>query len=360
MLRKLSCHIFLLTACEFTDPDTHYTYQLPPTLPDGLIISAAATEGLDQALLENMTDLIVHETYKRLQSVLILKNGKLVYENYFNGYREEVLQNNYSAAKSYTSLLAGIAIDRGLIESVDVPVRSLLPEYADLQNPDTRKNNITLRHLLTMNTGIHCNDWSPQEPGEIAMRKTADWIQYTLDLPLVHDPGTNPSYCTGNAVILGRIIENSSHMPLEKFANDNLFHPLGITSLQWDRMPDGHASAGGLFYLRPRDMAKIGLVMLNGGAWNNTRIVSSSWVEESTKKQVDLNGYGYGYLWWHAGFSKNNQPVENYFAWGNGGQFIFILPSEQLVVVFTGGNMESELGLQAPRILQEHIIPAIK
>ena len=286
MVKKLSCVFLLFTACEFTDPDSHYTYQIPSELNDGLEISSIEAEGLDQSRLVNLTDLITKETYKRLHSMLILKNGKLVYENYFNGYREDILHNNYSAAKSFTSLLIGIAIDKGFIESVDIPVLSLLPEYADSQNPDARKNTITIRHLLTMNTGLNCNDWIPQGPGEIHMRKTSDWIRYTFDLPLINDPGMHPSYCTGNVVALGRIIEKTSGISLQEFANTYLFGPLGISKYKWDIMPDGRASGGGLFYLRPRDMAKISLLILTKGVWKEKRIVSTSWPSACWQKQT--------------------------------------------------------------------------
>jgi CubicO group peptidase (beta-lactamase class C family) len=347
-----------IASCEkFSDPHPKYTYQIPDPTQDEFIVSSLEAEGLDEGLITQMTDQIIKEEYPRIDGLLILRNNKLVYENYFHGYAEGILHPIYSSAKSITSILVGIAIDKGFIDNVQMPVVSFLPEYKTFQNPDRRKDKITIEHLLNMNSGLACEDWYAHT--ESGMQQSNDWVKFTLDLPMTDDPGSTGSYCTGGAVVLGRIIENQSGMSLEEFANQYLFKPLNITRYRWHTMPDGKSSGGGLFFLRPRDMAKIGLLMLNNGVSNNEQIISTEWVHQSTQNQQKLPGPfdGYGYLWWKQAFEGG---VETYFANGNGGQYIFIVPSAELILVFTSGNQNTSLGLQNFYMIRDYILPALK
>jgi len=342
--------------CEkFEDPGVNYTYRKPEDIGDGLSVSGLQQEGLDQVLISAMTDRVIRDEYKRVDGVLILRNGRLVYEEYFHGYSKDISHNIYSAGKSITSILMGIAIDRGFIADVDVRVADLLPEYKDIQNPDSRKNAITIRHLLNMSSGLDCDDLYLFT--ESQMQRSSDWVKFTLDLPMRYDPGTQGLYCTGGVVVLGRIIENASGMSLEDFANRFLFGPLNITRYQWHIMPDGHPSGGGLLFLSPRDMAKLGQLMLDGGVWNNELIVSRQWVETSSQIQLKLSGPfdGYGYLWWKQAFNG----VETWFADGNGGQQILIIPEKNAVIVFTGGNKNTATGLQNFDIVNRYVLPSM-
>lgn len=363
MSRKILCVLSIafcsILSCDrFDDPPATYIYSVPRYVPGEFSVSSLEAEGLDARLIEQMTDLIIREEYKRINSLLILRNYKLVYENYFHGYYADVLQNMYSAAKSITAILAGIAIDKGFITSVNARIVDLLPEYNQFENPDLRKEEITIEHLLNMSSGLDCDDW--YQHTESQMQASQDWVKFTLDLPMTHDAGSYGSYCTGGAVILGRIIEHQSGMSLEEFANLYLFKPLGITQYQWHIMPDGRPSGGGLFFLRPRDMARIGLLMLNHGVWNNEQIVSEGWVVQCSRNQIKLQGPfdGYGYLWWKQAFQNNT--IETYFADGNGGQNIIVVPSERMVLVFTAGNQNTGVGLQNFGIVNNYILPAIK
>jgi len=349
--------LWVLISCEdFHDPDRVYHYQIPAVNEEFPVASLEAVE-LDEQRISQMTNLIQGEFYKRIDGLLILKNNQLVYESYFHGYTGKTLHNIYSSGKSITSILTGIALDKGLIQSVDVPVLGLLPEYADHQNKDSRKSQITIKHLLNMTAGFA---W--QENTETRMRASPDWVKFTLDLPLAANPGTQGNYATGGVVVLGRIIENQSGLNLAQFAEKYLFGPLGIKEYKWDLMPNGRISAGGSLYLRPRDMAKIGLLMLNKGLWNGKRIVSSEWVEMSGENNLRLPGPfdGYGYLWWKQSFLKDNMSLQTYFSSGNGGQDIFIIPAKNMVLVFTTGNVNTSLGLQNIYLMRDYIIPAIK
>jgi CubicO group peptidase (beta-lactamase class C family) len=242
---------YFMTGCEkFNDPSPNYTYTIPDAAQDEFLISSLEAEGMDEALITQITNLIIREDYKRIDGVLILRNNKLIYENYFHGYSSDVLHNIFSAGKSITSILIGIAIDKGFINSVHAPVVPILPEYQDFKNPDPRKNEITIEHLLNMTSGLDCDDWNQQT--ESQMQRSDDWVKFTLDLPIVNDPGSHGSYCTGCAVTLGRIIENESGLSLQKFADKYLFKPLNIMEYKWHIMPDGKASAGGLFFCQTK------------------------------------------------------------------------------------------------------------
>lgn len=350
--------IHLNVGCnKLRDPNPHYTYNVPSDAQTEFSVSSLATEGVDEAAITAMTDLIIREHYKRVDGLLILRNNKLIYENYFHGYSSDVLHNIFSAGKSITSILVGIAIDKGFIEDINTPVIPLLPEYKAYQYPDPRKAQITIQHLLNMTSGLDCDDWNKQT--ESHMQQSNDWVKFTLDLPVIDAPGTNASYCTGCPVTLGRIIENQSGLSIEAFANKYLFKPLGIDTYKWHIMPDGKASAGGLFFMRPRDMAKIGLLMLNHGMYNGTQIVSSEWIDKSAQTKGKPFGVfsGYGYLWWKQGFEGG---TEAYFADGNGGQQIFVIPSKNLVIIFTSGNQNTGIGLQNLEIVNKYILPATK
>lgn len=349
---------FILAGCNrLKDPDANYKYDMPNDAGSEFKIASLADEQVDEEPITRLTNAIIREQYKRIDGLLILKNNKLIYENYFHGYAADVPHNIYSAGKSITSILVGIAIDQGFIKDVDLPVLPLLPEYKSFQNTDARKERITIAHLLNMSSGLNCDDW--YQSTESKMQESDDWVRFTLDLPMVSEPGTKGSYCTGCPVTLGRIIENMSGLSIQAFAKKYLFDPLGITNYQWHIMPDGKASAGGLFFLRPRDMAKIGLLMLNEGAWNGRQIVSREWVQRSGANQIKLAGPfdGYGFLWWKQTFDHN---IASYFADGNGGQHIFVIPGKNLVIVFTGGNKNTDIGLQNFQIVNNYILPAVK
>jgi CubicO group peptidase (beta-lactamase class C family) len=352
-----SMGVCCITSCaQFHDPDAQYTYEVPRSAQGEFTVSSLTAEAMDESVA-HVTDLIAGEHYKRIDAMLIARNGKLVYENYFHGHSGDVLHNIFSAGKSITSILAGIAIDKGFLENVNTPVVQLLPEYKDFKNADPRKDSITVEDFLNMRSGLACDDW--YQGTESDMQRSRDWVKFTLDLPMISNPGEQGSYCTGCSVTLGRIIENRSGLTLQEFANRYLFQPLGIATYQWHIMPDGKASGGGLFFLRPRDMVKVGLLMLNGGAYNGQQVVSKAWVDRCTMTLLKLPGQfdGYGYLWWKQQFSGG---IDSYFASGNGGQYIFVIPSKELVVVFTGGNKNTSVGLQVFEIIDKYILPATR
>ena len=350
----------IIAACKsFQDPDAKYSYVQPLT-ERGLETSTLQAEGLDENTIMQMSDRIIREEFKRIDGVLILKNNKLVYEEYFHGYTKDIPHNIYSCTKSITSMLVGIAIDQKIIDTIDTPILQFFPEYTSIQNSSQWKEQITIRNLLDMNSGLDCDDWYKGSSDK--MNQSTDPVKYIRDLPSINKPGTTGSYCTGGAVLLGRILENKSGMSLEAFANKNLFDPLEIKKYRWDKLQDGKSFGGGGLFLRHRDMAKIGLLMLNKGTWQSNQLISRNWVELSEKNTSKLRGPfdGYGLLWWKQNFPHNNENIEVYFSSGNGGQDIFIVPSKKMVIVMTGSNINSGQGFQNIIMLKDYIIPAIK
>jgi CubicO group peptidase (beta-lactamase class C family) len=250
-----------------------------------------------------------------------------------------------SATKSVTSILVGIALDNQMISDVNRKIYELLPQYEGT-NWINKKYEITLEHLLTMTAGV---DWLASTSGiplsdprndDAGLYRSYDPIKYTLEKELIEQPGSRYNYSTGVSTVLGEILKKASGLNPDKFAAKYLFDPLGIQNYKWKAYPNGTIDTGGGLYLRSRDMAKIGYMMLKKGKWRGNQIVSEEWVNESTKAQVQKIGNAtmasdYGYQWHHGKIKIRNRSIEAFFAQGLGGQYIFIIPSIDMVVVFT-------------------------
>ena len=359
-----------------------YSYRVPEETDDGWETASLADLGMDEApLIEMMSDLS-NRNDNHIQSVVIIKDGKLVFEEYFSGedidltsginfahkdFDRDTLHCQASATKSVTSILLGIAIDQGLVQGVEEKMLSFYPEHSDLN--DTEKGEITLQHMLSMSSGIPWDESYPYTDPRNNLNQqfySEDPIRYLLEQPLTAPPGTQFMYNSGTTNVLGDVVRISSGQTLVEFADQQLFTPLGITYFDWVGFPLAPhiAVASSTLYLRPRDMAKIGQLYLQGGVWNGDRIVSQEWVAESTGESIQvppsedpLPGFvdGYGYQWWRGTFA--NGDTATYFAAGWGGQFIFVLPELDMVIVFTGGHFEG--GYQGfYGLINDHILAA--
>ena len=332
----------------------------PENTGDGWTASTPAAEGMSAAELQGTLELIRDKTFTKVDSLVVARHGKLVAEGYFNGFGRESLHDLRSTGKSFTSALAGIAIGQGLF-GVDDPISQHIPQFDRHDNMSVRKQSIEIYHLLNMNSGLECNDWDSSSRGnEERMYDKRDWVGFILDLPMAFDPGQATQYCTGGVVVLGYIISQTSGMALDAYANSYLFGPLAIRDADWRRSPDGAATGGGGLKLRPRDAAKLGQLYLNGGTWNGTRVVSAEWVSLSQQRLYSLGSDRYGYLWWKRSFSRASGNVDSFFTSGNGGNYIFVIPSLDLVAVFTGSNYNSSLGDQPFTILRDRLLPAVQ
>lgn len=343
---------------------TFENLQAPPLMQDGIQVSSLTKVNMDSVRIYTLVKALQESSEHQIRSILIARNNKLVLESYFNGWKRERMQDMRSATKSITSALMGIAIDKQFVPGVDAPVFGFFGEYKSIAHWEDVKSKITIKDFLRMRTGLSCNDWVPASVGnEERMYKKRDWVKFVLDLPVASQPGENYSYCTGAPVTLGAIITNASGKKIPDFAQEYLFGPLGIREYSWEFMPNGRADTGGHLHLRSRDMLKFGLLFLNQGNWNGQQLISPSWVSESTKADGEVptsNGLQYGYFWWCKKWTHNNEDVNAYFASGNGGQFIFVLPELDMVVVFTGGGYNTNMQAIALSIVENTILKAVK
>ena len=304
-----------------------------------------------------MMNQIVAGKYPGVHSVLIIKDGKLVFEEYFYQYTVDSLHELRSASKSFVSALTGQALKKGFIKNKDEAVLSYFPNYNPL-NESTLKHKITVEHLLTNQTGLDYDISNPRSVGdETKMNYSNDWVKYTLDLPMIDTPGGRGMYASGNPIILGRIVEIASGKSLSSFANESLFKPLGIQHYKWNFKPDQSSAEDFCqLYLRPRDMTKFGLMYLNGGKWRQRQVVPASWVQASFRKHSTVQNVNYGYLWWLKYLEKDGVRYNGMAAQGNGGQKIFLFPNQKLVVVTTGGNYNSQS--PADELIRTYILPS--
>lgn len=357
--------LLALIGCAANHPAGEYSQTQPSTANDW---PTAPMEGsLDPQLMQQLFARINDGTYKNIHSVLIVRSGKLVVEKYFPGYDEvgnygefhrDTLQDLASATKSVNSILIGIAIDQHLIRGVDEKISIFFPEYVDLF-VDPRKDAIRLRDCLSMTAGLAWDEsaypYTDARNDHVAMNASKDPIRYVLSRPLVSSPGEKFVYNSGIAILLGEIIHRVSGMPADKFAEANLFAPLGISNDYWLKYSNGVVQTGGGLWLRPYDMAKIGYLYLNGGRWNGKQIVSEDWIRASIEQRAPDRSYGY--QWWLGGLNVGGHQFPAYGAQGRGGQIIIVFPELQMVAVFTGWN-DGPLGEQPFDMLKRYILPA--
>ncbi len=314
--------------------------------------------GLVPSYLEGVSRQIATEDDHELHSMLVVRDGLLVHEEYFNGYGWANPHDIRSVTKSITSLLTGIAVERGSLAGVDAP----LMDYLGTEYPEVRdKDDILLRHLLSMSTGLDCDDGDRSTRGqEDRMYETEDWVGHFLSLSRPYAPGDTTRYCTGGVVALGEAIAQGTGQDLAAFADDALFAPLGIENYRWARFDDGRkVDAGGHLLLTPQAMAKVGMLVLQGGEWNGRQIVSEEWIERSTRPRTEIRGMPYGYLWWSDTLRYGEKEVGIVWASGNGGQTIFLAPEYDLVAVFTAGYFNSDRSQVVFDLFSNAVLPSV-
>jgi CubicO group peptidase (beta-lactamase class C family) len=319
--------------------------------------STPQAQGLNATTLTDLVERLRRGSYGPVSSLLIARHQQLAVEEYFRGWSADRVHTMQSVTKSVTSLLTGIAVDRGRL-SIDDSVISFFPGYAPIANLDDRKRSMTVRDLLMMRTGL---DWSEAtiagSPLDQLNGCGCDWLRFVLDWPMREPPGTRWEYVSGGTIVLGGIVGVATGQRIDQFAAAQLFGPLGITNTYWiGGQPGGLPHSGGGLGLRPRDMLKIGQLVLDGGRWRGAQVVSDPWIRESTAPLLpsvrSLGGFSadYGYLWWRL-------PNGVITASGAQGQWIFVVPSADLVVSVTG---ESDADFSSgPSVLYANILPAI-
>jgi CubicO group peptidase (beta-lactamase class C family) len=269
-----------------------------------------------------------------------------------------------SATKSITAILIGIAIDKGAIPSVQSKVMDLLPTRRTAFENDPRKAAMTLEDLLTMRSGLDCNDWDPKSPGqEDKMYRQEDWVAFWSELKMRTDPGKEFSYCTGNAVALGEILSAAVSMSVDAFALKNLFIPLEARRAEWKYYDNKRGvDSGGHLRLDPDDLLKIGEVVLARGMYKQTRIVSAAWIDAMTQERTSIPNVNqrYGYLWW-LDHTKDPSLPQTRLLWaqGNGGSFLIVMPELRSVIAVTGTRFNKPDMLEPMFWLRDRLLPAM-
>jgi len=347
--KKLVFHLLIvciLISCDQQQKDAKYE--------EGITIAAMDNAEFDPTIINKIDTAVTNGTYPNIHSLLIVKSGKLVYEKYWPGKDQswgedlgirnqgkDSLHDIRSISKSIVSACIGIAIQQGKIKSVDQRVFDFFPEYAKLDTGSI--SSLTIKHLLTMSSGLKWNEDVPydnSENSEIKMIRSANQVEYVLSQPLDHPPGQEWKYNGGTTQLLAAIIQKTTGKNIHEFAKEYLFQPLGIDRTEWIRYPgtDLPAAASAL-RLRSRDLLKFGLLYKNNGKWNDKNILPAQWIEESFQSHVSRpSGGGYGYQFWTWQDSLNNKPVSFVACIGNGDQRILFDKANDLIIVTTAGN----------------------
>lgn len=389
-MRTLSnsiCAIFLLAVLLFIPRPTlsqqtsDYKYSPPAKLNDGIPIGTLRSAKLDEAKVSAGMNAVLKRTYGNIHSVLIFRNGKLVGEEYFMGPDEsnhkgeigvvahdrETLHDTRSISKSVVALAVLIAHSQGKIKDLNQPVFSFFPEYAT--HAQGEKKNITVRHALTMTAGLEWNEgisFTDPANSSAQMNRAGNIIEFVLSRKLANKPGAVFEYNGGMTQLLAAIIKKTTGSDIETFARRHLFDPLGITRSEWAKLK-GKPDADSGLRLRSRDIAKIGLLIMNGGKWNGRRIIPARLVNDATSAKIKVSEDGdgwityYGYQIWLHTFPEDDKVYSVIEFTGNGGQKILIDKEKDLLVVITAGNYDrKDMKNSSFDILFDMVYPSIR
>lgn len=346
-----------------------YAYRAPLPLDDGWPVATPEEVGLSRAALATFVRAIIDMPIDSVSSleihgVLIARHGKLALEEYFHGEHRDKPHDTRSAAKSVTATLLGAAIHAGVPLSARSPVYQVMNGGTFPADLEPRKRALTLEHVLTMSSGLDCDDADPNSPGNedvvASQTEEPDWWKLTLALKMIRDPGERAVYCSVNPNLIGGVMKRAAGRPLPELFHDLIAEPLGIRHYWMNLTPTGDAFMGGGVRFLPRDFMKLGQLMLNGGTWGGHRVVSAQWAKRSTSPLVDLGRLKYGYLWWVTEYPYQGRAVQAFFAGGNGGQVVMGIPELDLVVAVYGGNYSDPAMFRTQqRLVPEYVLPAI-
>lgn len=319
--------------------------------------STPEAQGMDSKKIDEMFESIEMHGYD-IHHVLIIKNGYKVAECNYYPYRQSDLHLVNSITKNFTSALVGKAIDDGLLKNVDEKVLGFFKEET-VKNPSDEKSALTVEHLLTMSTGYQWSEdgnYGAPYDSNTQLWKSQNQVQFMLDLPVVNSPGTDFYYNTGASHLLSGILNRVTQKTSEAYAKETILNPIGIKNIYWGKDNQGINVGGSRLFISAEDLAKFGFLYLHNGEWDGQQILSKKWVAESTSKHIDTpNGLagrsGYGYQWWM-------NPYGGYSGRGFGGQFLFVLPKENMVVVFNSALAGNDFYMPET-LVGEYLVPAV-
>jgi CubicO group peptidase (beta-lactamase class C family) len=333
-----------------------------------------ATAGVDAATLRTVEDQVRAGSLVKLTSVLVARNGTLLFERYFGDAGPDTLLDTRSATKTLTGYLVGAAIDRKLLSGVGARVTPHFKDRQPFAHPDPRKDRIKVEDLLTMSSPLECDDWNQFSRGnEERMYLIEDWPRFFLDLPIRGFPsfatrpedsryGRSFSYCTAGVSTLGFLLERAVRMPLDRFADEMLFRKLGIERIQWARSPQGTVQTGGGLRLRARDLLALAQLALDRGRWRGVRVLDPAWVAESIRPHAQIDAQTeYGYLWWLKDLAWRERKVHVVYMSGNGGNKVGFVPELDVAFAITSDNYGSKgMHEQTERVLVKSVLAAVR
>lgn len=334
----------------------------PITANSGWKLSKAT---YDNSKIEELNRKIAEGFYKEIKTIVVLNEGELLIEEYFGGATRDSLHDTRSVGKSFVSPLVGIAINDGYIKNEEQTLKDFY-ELHKFDNYSQKKQNVTIKSLLTMSSAFDGNDDDPGSPGnEEKMYPTTDWVKFALDLPMDEKKavGEKWAYFTAGVVVLGDILTKSVPEGLEKYADKKLFQPLGIRKYEWQFTPQKVPNTAGGLRMSALDFAKFGQLYKNGGQWNGKQVIPIAWLEKTFSRQQKVP-YGdnvyYGYLFWNTTFNVKGKPYEAFFATGNGGNKIFVFKDHPWVIVITAtAYAKWYMHAQVNNMMESYILPAL-
>lgn len=333
------------------------TNQWPRSAPD--------EQNLDGQRLKLLVDRIRDGSIRNVHSLLVVRNGYLVVEEYFGTHKPDQLHTLQSVSKSFTSALVGIAIEKGKFKGIDEKVLDFFPDMPGIDAGNPLRQKMTVEDLLTMRSGTDYHERGNDSPHDQLNGKSTGWTEFILNRPMINEPGEHYQYDSGAVILMSAMIAQRYGVHADKFAQQHLFKPLGITRSRWYRNDDNHPHTGGGLDLSSRDMAKFGLLYLRNGVWDGTQVVPREWVRESLSRKVLFDppqgrAVGYGYWWWVLQQDPNGDPKQHiYAALGFMGQHIFLVPEHDMLVVVTAGTHGEETRAIG-NFFYDDILPSVK
>jgi len=319
----------------------------------------------DKKKIEMLNTEIANYSLKEITSIVVIREGKLMLEEYFNDADRNTIHDTRSAGKSFTSTLMGIAINDGYIKSENETLHTFydLTKYA---NYELKKDSVKIKDLLTMSSAFSGSDAHSDSPGnEENMYPTENWVKFTLDLPMDNSKtnGGKWDYFTAGVVLLGDILDKQVPGGLEKYADEKLFKPLNITKYQWQYTPQKVVNTAGSLQMTSLDYAKYAQLYKNNGKWNGKQIIPSDWVEKTFTRQIQIterDNQFYSYLFWNKKVAYEGENYETFYCAGNGGNEFIIFKDLPLTIIITSKAYNKPYGhQQAETIVKDYILPAI-
>lgn len=319
----------------------------------------------DKKKIEELNKSIHQNSFKAITSIVVIKEGKLLLEEYFNNADRNTLHDTRSVGKSFASVLMGIAIKEGYIKDENQTLNTFY-DLTTFSNYSVKKDSVKLKDLLTMSSAFNGSDSNSESPGnEENMYPTDNWVKFALDLPMdsLKSNGKQWDYFTAGVVLLGDILNKSVPEGLEKYAEKKLFKPLNIDKYQWQYTPQNVVNTAGGLQMTSLEFAKIGQLYKNKGQWKGQQIVPTEWINKTFTRQIQITEREhefYGYLFWNKTYTVNGKNYETFYCAGNGGNKIFIFKDVPLTIVITAKAFNRPYGhSQVDKMMEDYILPAI-